>query len=221
MHDLLNQYLTLEQFLESETIYKMGFVSLVDGEYYTFRASDFDSAIELNKAILASSAMPVFTPPVEQIRVGSNRPPILDNVDGGIRNVSPLKDVIDEINKDPDPEARYHIFIINCHTPNLDLRSIQYNIVSIAERALLDITLSEIFNNDVNQFLFVNHILKHQGLNALNMDGKTYRAFDVTVIQPEAHLGDYMNASAEMLQMRRDEGRRIAAHRLAADMVGA
>ena len=63
-----------------------------------FRSND----IGFKKAVLASTAIPIIWPPTEV------PPSYKDMVDGGLRNISPLGDVLDS---DPD-----EIIIINCIT---------------------------------------------------------------------------------------------------------
>lgn len=204
--DTLNETLSLDMF--GDTIYRMGHVSLKDGAYYSQSADDFSDSNEFNKAILASSTMPIVWAPVNQIedKFGQR---IYNSVDGGIRNVSPLKDVIQEINKDPE-EAAYYIIVINCQPKELAVKDIEYNIISIATRSLIDITLAEIFRNDVEQFLFINQLLKSQGLNKVVVNGKTYRAFNIKVIQPKESLGNSLDASKATLNRRRKIGYEIA-----------
>ncbi|HEV8506730.1 MAG TPA: patatin-like phospholipase family protein [Chitinophagaceae bacterium] len=90
--------------------YRCGFVSLVTGEYIPCKHTDFGNDNEnFRKAILASSSMPIIWEPVKDVKVHAEVYQQL--VDGGVRNVSPLKDVIVD---NPD-----EIIIINCSTKNL------------------------------------------------------------------------------------------------------
>lgn len=204
--DTLNETIRLDMF--KDTIYRMGHVSLTDGAYYSQSADDFNDSKQFNKAILASSTMPIIWAPVDEIedKFGQR---IYNSVDGGIRNVSPLKDVIREINNDPE-EAEYYIIVINCQPEQIAVKDIDYNIISIATRSLIDITLAEIFHNDVKQFLFINQLLKSQGLEKAEVAGKTYKAFNIKVIQPKESLGNSLDASKEILNRRRNIGYEIA-----------
>ena len=74
----------------------VGAVSLISGEYVQFTKE----SLELVKAILASASIPVVWPPVD---ISPDR---LAMVDGGVRNISPVGDVLD---LEPD-----EIVIINC-----------------------------------------------------------------------------------------------------------
>ncbi len=75
---------------------RIGAVSLITGEYVQFMRSD----PHLPEAILASTVMPIIWTPVDV----SPQYPCM--VDGGVRNISPVGDVLDS---EPD-----EIVIINC-----------------------------------------------------------------------------------------------------------
>src|SRR5688500_19361952 len=105
--------------------------------------------------------IPIVNIPVKKITVVLNgkEHTIDKSVDGGIRNVSPLADVIEEINND-DPQNEYTIIIINCNSGTVNFERYEdANIAGIALRALQDITITEIFNNDVAEFLRINDII--------------------------------------------------------------
>ena len=91
--------------------------------------------------------------------------------------------------------------------------------MQIALRALVDIAITEIFNNDIREFLDKNYILK-QFLDELP-DGELYdydtetggrgnklKYFNAVVIQPEANvLGDTLTASRAQIDYRLLHGR--------------
>ena len=82
----------------------------------------------------------------------------------------------------------YYIIVINCSTSAIKPKDKELNLLSIASRSLLEITLSEIFKNDIDQFLFVNRILKGLNKSEIEVDGKKYKAFKIKVIQPKNPL---------------------------------
>ncbi len=199
------------------TTYKCGFVSLNDGKYYSISQDGFKSDADFAKGVLASTAMPIVWEPVEGIATAAGT--FGSVVDGGIRDVSPLGDVIDEIIRDDSPED-YTIIIINCSSGKIDAEDFSdKNIVQIALRALVDIAITEIFNNDIREFLDKNYILK-QFLDQLP-DGELYdydtetggrgnklKYFNAVVIQPEANvLGDTLTASRAQIDYRLLHGR--------------
>lgn len=198
----LKQLLTLDMF--DGVTYKTGYVSLADGQYFSDNASDFDTLDELVNAIVASTTMPIVWSPVTNIRTrqGEIRQAAID---GGVRNVTPLKDAIQEINADEE-NSDYYIIIVNCHPKQLHPFDKQLNIINIASRSLIDITLAEIFQNDVQHFLLVNKILKKLQQPSINLEDKNYKSFKVKIIEPESSLGGSLDASPQVLLDRRDQG---------------
>ncbi|MEX0274612.1 MAG: patatin-like phospholipase family protein [Flavobacteriaceae bacterium] len=192
-----------------DTVFKMGYVSLTDGMYRARKATDFADSLQLNKAIVASTTMPIIWPPVDTVQSADGQISY-ENVDGGIRNITPLKDAIDEINERNDGDD-WHIFVINCNSGILDVdHDKTYTIVGAAERALLEITLAEIFQNDVGQFLFVNDLLKSMGRDSVQVNGKTYRSFKIKIIQPARSMGETLDSSTSTLFNRREYGQQRA-----------
>ena len=200
-------------------IFKCGFVSLNDGKYYACAQSAFKTDEDFRRGILASTSMPIVWEPVETIRfIHDELGTVSQSVDGGIRNVSPLADVIDEINKD-DPAHEYTIFIINCNSGEVayeDFRNA--NIAGIAMRSLNDIAITEIFNNDITEFLRINDIIGqvrsvNPTLEIRNYNvregrtSKILRPFKAIIIQPDAGiLGDTLVANQTLNSRRIKHG---------------
>ena len=199
-----------------DTIFKCGFVSLNDGKYYSLSQNEFSSDTAFADGVLASTAMPVVWPPVEAIETVDGT--VRQSIDGGVRDVSPLGDVIREIVKDGSPED-YTIVIINTSSGRIDTEEFaDKNIVQIALRALVDIAITEIFNNDIREFVDKNYILSQvrdklpdQPIYDYDIEtggrGKALKFFNALIIQPEANvLGDTLTASAAQLAYRRRHG---------------
>ena len=195
-----------------DCIFKCGFVSLDDGKYYSYRHSEFKSDEDFRKGVLASTAMPIVWEPVDKIAVvADGRDTIIEqSVDGGIRNVSPLADVIEEINND-DPGNDYTIVIINCNSGDVNYEKYENaNIAGIALRSLNDIAISEIFNNDITEFLRVNDIIDQvkaaspstEIRNYNPRDGRTskiLRSFKAIIIQTDPGiLGDSLVSNTQL-----------------------
>ncbi len=186
---------------------RVGVVSLVDAEYRAFRTSEFDNDEDFRKAVLASTAIPIAWEPVKDIRL-KNASHVLDAVDGGIRNVSPLGDVIGE-----NPSE---IIIINCQAKKLPMEPaprVSRNIFKIANRALADIAINEIFNCDVSEFLRINDLVTQSeacGCTLKKPDGTAYKAFRTVLIEPDGDLGDSLDFSSGVIGMRTDKGYRAA-----------
>ncbi|MEM0993929.1 MAG: patatin-like phospholipase family protein [Bacteroidota bacterium] len=191
------------------TQYICGCVSLDDGKYHATRHTDFHNDTDFAKAVLASTSMPVVWKPVDGVNGN-----LKNLVDGGIRNVSPLADVIKLMNEAQE-DVEYEVFIINCaNGENLNVNAQDYNIAQIAFRSLYDITFAEIFSNDLEQFLQVNDLVKQAKAAGIELrhystkDGKRttrkLKDFKTYIIQPPSgiDLGDSLVGSKEMINKR-------------------
>lgn len=200
------------------TTFKCGFVSLSTGKYYSLRQDEFKTDVDFANGVLASSAMPIIWDPIGKI--ATDKGTVIDHaVDGGIRNVSPLGDVIMEIMKDDSPED-YTIIVINTSSGKVsDEDFSQKNIVQIALRALVDIAITEIFNNDIREFIDKNYLLsqlqaKLPGDTIYDYDtesggrGKPLKFFNALIIQPENNIiGDTLTSGRELNDYRMLHGR--------------
>ena len=165
---------------------RIGSVSLVSGEYVQFTKTE----PQLAKEVLASTVMPVIWTPVEI------SPAYRSMVDGGVRNITPIGDVLD---RDPD-----EIVIINCspeeETP---LNSSPANIVDIGLRTL-DILLNEVFRSDMDNFRRINALVKEAEAQGVTLhspnSGKALKYFDFKVIEPAASLDDTLDFTQPAVQ---------------------
>jgi len=154
---------------------RIGVVSLRTGKYVRFVPSEPG----FEKAILASTTIPIVWKPV---RVSDAYP---DMVDGGVRNISPLGDVLDA---DPD-----EVVIINCspETPPKRDRPLG-NALDIGMHAL-EVALNEIFVTDLREFMRINHNVKEAqeaGVTLHNEKGKPYKYYEPLVLVLEAESSD-------------------------------
>jgi NTE family protein len=177
---------------------RVGAVSLQSGEFKMFRPSD--GAYEA--AVLASTAMPVYWAPVQ---VSAQYP---DMVDGGVRNISPLGEVIDD---DPD-----EIVIINCSPREHPSRNKPFgNYIEIALRTI-EVMLQEIFVTDLQEFLRINDLVDQAAkadppLTLRKPNGTPFQSFRYKLIEPTQALGHTLDFShGEVV-------RRLAAGRAAAE----
>lgn len=168
--------------------------------------------------------MPIVWEPVPEIRLReeAREDTVTQAVDGGIRNVSPLGDVIEEINKSGNDD--YTVVIINCNSGILEEESYrEANIAQIALRSLVDIATTEIFNNDVNEFLRINDILAQLHEAGVDLDiqnfnrlaggrATTLKRFRAIVIQTDpGMLGDMLWSDADWNERRIRHGMEKAA----------
>lgn len=165
---------------------RVGAVSLVSGEYIQFKPN----MLNFWEAVLASTVMPIIWEPLEIA------PEYQSMVDGGVRNISPLGDILDE---NPD-----EIVIINCSPGTVDpLPSPPSNILKIGLRTL-DILLDEVFRNDLREFLRINSLVKQAESKGYKLyhptSGREYKYFESKVIEPVAPLGDTLDFSQTTIQ---------------------
>ncbi len=164
----------------------VGAVSLISGEYVQFTKE----SLELSKAILASASIPVVWPPVDI------SPDDTAMVDGGVRNLSPVGDVLD---LEPD-----EIVIINCGSEQPPVMpQAPANVLSIGMRAL-DIMQNEIFINDMKEFLRINALVKEAGQQGCVLhhpkSGRPLKYYPCQVIEPDAELGETLDFSQKSVQ---------------------
>ncbi len=165
---------------------RVGSVSLISGEYLQFDKTE----PQLAKAVLASTVMPVIWTPVDIL------PDHRSMVDGGVRNISPIGDVLDA---NPD-----EIVIINCG-PQVEspLKTAPANVVDIGLRTL-DILLNQIFRSDMDTFNRINALVKEaeaQGAVLHNpTSGKPLKYFECKIIEPAASLDDTLDFTQPAIQ---------------------
>ncbi|RPI87746.1 MAG: patatin [Chloroflexi bacterium] len=175
--------------LEPEKICKhllIGAVSLVTGEYVQFKGDD----LNLGKAVLASTVMPIIWEPVDV------SPLLPSMVDGGVRNISPIGDVLDY---EPD-----ELVIINCSSQAAHpIPEPPKDIVKVGLRTM-DILLNELFRGDMQDFLRINELVRQaqsQRIVLYNPDsGKPYKYYEYKIIEPDQPLGDTLDFSRDAVQ---------------------
>jgi NTE family protein len=165
---------------------RIGAVSLVTGEYVEFLA---DSP-NLAEAVLASTVMPIIWTPVDV------SPLYQSMVDGGVRNISPIGDVLAA---EPD-----EVVIINCSPETFDaLPKPPADIGKIGLRTL-DILLNELFRSDMREFVRINHLVQQaaaQGATLLHpTSGKPLKYYECKIIEPLQPLGDTLDFSQLSVQ---------------------
>ena len=182
LYNLLKQELEVDKIV---TDLRIGAVSLVTGEYIQFAKE----SPRLTEAILASTVMPVIWTPVDI------SPEYRSMVDGGVRNISPIGDVLDA---DPD-----EIVIINCGAEAIDpLSGPPKNVAEIGLRTL-DVMLNELFVSDMGEFVRTNLLVQQassHGLTLTNAKGHALKYFDCKIIEPVVPLGDTLDFSQTAVQ---------------------
>ncbi len=163
---------------------RIGAVSLRTGQYTIFKPSDPG----FKKAILASAAKPIVWKPVTVSRAYP------DMIDGGMRTMSPLGDVLDA---EPD-----EVVIINCNPRETEAIHKPFrNILDIGRRSL-DIAFNEIFKADLREFLRINYNVKEAARKSISLHnerGKLYKQYECRIIEPDKPLGRSMDFSREAI----------------------
>jgi len=195
LYKMLERYVFLNE-ISPERDLRLGAVSLISGEYVALRAADMPDDTNLRRAVLASTAIPVIWAPVKFVRTRTDA--FRQLVDGGVRNVSPLGDVIKE---NPD-----EVIIINCDPEAI--RTDEHaakNLFTIAMRSLADIAINEIFRSDVREFLRINDLVTQaeaQGITLTKPDGTPYVKYKSYFIEPREDIGDTLDFSRAILDQR-------------------
>jgi len=170
---------------------RVGAVSLSQGRLTRFVPSDPGFA----RAVLASTAIPVLWSPV---KVSAMYP---DMVDGGVRDISPMGDVLDT---EPD-----EIVIINCDPSHPPVRIDPFrNAIDIGIHTL-GLMMNEILVNDVQEFIRINRNVQEAAAGKVqlhNEKGKVYKAYQYKLIEPDEHLGDTLDFSPEIIHRRMEAG---------------
>ena len=198
--------------------YLCGLVDLDHGLYRCLSHRDYASNDDFINGILASTAIPIVWDPVPVIRLKDDEP-LFNSVDGGIRNSSPISDVLKAIERDPErEESEYTLIIVNCNNGLIQHEAFdEANILKIAARSLTEITLSEIFNNDLALFFQVNELAEQAAVAGQQLfktsaaEGelvkKPLRYFRSVLIQPEGHtLGNMLVANEALINRRIEHG---------------
>jgi NTE family protein len=133
--------------------------------------------------------MPVIWTPVD---VSSQYPAM---VDGGVRNLSPVGDVLDA---DPD-----EIVIINCGAQVPDPLAVPPgNVVQIGQRSL-DLLINELFVGDMREFLNINRLVQEAAAHGVTLhspSGRPLKYYECKVIEPISALGDTLDFSQPSIQ---------------------
>lgn len=147
--------------------------------------------------IRASGSIPVMFEPVKK-----GMPGISWGVDGGVRNMSPLKDVLAA---EPD-----HITVVNASNPFAKVEDAEdpESIVDVIEETLFHLT-NEVFRGDYKQLLDRNE-------EAKNFEGATdephprWKVYDATVIEPTVtHWPKTLDFSLSAKRLMKSEATRL------------
>ena len=202
----LNDHTPLKQLLsthlfgkEIKTPFHFGFVTLETGDYVNATIQRNGHTIDEDDIlrILASSAIPVQFDPVT----------FYDQtlVDGGIRNISPIADVL--------PYSPDRIVIMP--TEPIGDRKDNAKVNDILQIALrtVNVMLEEIFNEDIKRFVKVNRVVKQaeqEGVTLTKPNGTPYQYIEPHIVAPQETLGDSLDFGEDLLEERYQKGKKRA-----------
>ncbi len=201
-----------------QTSFRCGLASLADhGAYYYLGPEDFSSDKEFRKAILASAVMPIVWAPVDTLELKSGEK-LRTVCDGGVRNVTPLKEAIALIQADPSG-SDYTIIIVNCANHQIDPvtygKTRSMNIGEIALRAAVQMSHNEIQNDDIRWFLKINDMVRQVDPKPLydfdwinqRRSNTQFKKFESILIEPDTNvMGDELVATKKMIERRKLHG---------------
>lgn len=180
----------------------VGRVSLTTGEYEMV-SSDAPgvNTREFLDAVWASATMPIIWE-----CIGPK-----GYVDGGLRNVTPLGDALGY--------SPNEIVVVVAGREQIDEVPLPKDIIAVAERSLIDITINEILKNDINEFRRINELVR-QATNAglqLKKPKKNpadpdqyYKYCPISVIYAPDSLGDTLDFSQASIRSRYASGEAAA-----------
>lgn len=181
------------------SLFQAGFVSLTDGNYYSAKHTDFADDADFQKAVLASSTMPLIWSPVAS--VSTSQFEVTNLVDGGLRNINPLGDAVRYV-LDQEGSDEYYFVIISTRTGIVPTMSEKPNILNIIQRSIYDIALGEVADTDASEFLRINRLVKQaerKNIDLFSESGRKLRRFKVKIIQPLRELAGALDFSRSMV----------------------
>ena len=200
LRHLVDKHIHLDAVKASGIDFRCGVVTLSNMRYHSIHANDLHLDSELRDAVMASCIQPVIWEPVPSMYVKGE---YLGDwaVDGGVRNVSPLGDVLDE-----EPDL---VLIINCFKSEQedDGKSSQKdakkedieNIIDVL-KATMSTMIEEIKRGDVREFLKLNQIAREMAKKNIAVpkpNGKFYKPYKELLFEPTMSLGDSMRFTGQ------------------------
>lgn len=184
LHKLLHKTIDIKNLLKSPIQLKVGAVNILNGGI-VYADPSYDNFLDY---IMASSAIPILMP---VINIGGHKKQAF--LDGGLRDVAPLKKAIQD--------GATEIICIACHTKQIEGGYFEYgNLLSLVDRTM-DIAVNESLNNDIDWVEFMNDTLPEDGTPAYDGILKGKCRIKLTIIRPdEPLLVDIQNFDKDDIQ---------------------
>jgi len=166
LRKILSRFFNKDKLMQSPIDFYVGKVSLQKTDIVYVNKKDM-----VMEDVLSSCTIPVFFSTVD--RSG------LQWVDGGVRDIVPLKKAID-LNVDV-------IYVFLCSPKRANVVCKKYkNVVEVLER-VLDILLNEIYVNDIDTATKINEMIDRFG------SFNNYKKIDIKVIEPDFDITDSLD----------------------------
>ncbi len=165
LRNLLTEVLSIRNLHASPISLKIGAVNIMDGTVYYVDTSE-EHFLDY---LMASSAVPILMP-VVKIN-GETRRSFLD---GGLRDVSPIKKAVDD--------GASHIVCISCHMESIEGGHFDSgDLLALVDR-VMDIAVNEILNADIKEVMISNTTIDIQSIRPpqpLTIDIQNFNKMDI------------------------------------------
>jgi NTE family protein len=165
LRNLMTEVLSIRNLHASPIALKIGAVNIIDGTIYYVDTSE-EHFLDY---LMASSAVPILMP-VVKIN-GETRRSFLD---GGLRDVSPIKKAVDD--------GANHIVCISCHMESIEGGHFDSgDLLALVDR-VMDIAVNEILNADIKEVMISNTTIDIQSIRPpqpLTIDIQNFNKMDI------------------------------------------
>ncbi len=165
LRNLLTEVLSIRNLHASPISLKIGAVNIIDGTMYYVDTSE-EHFLDY---LMASSAVPILMP-VVKIN-GETRRSFLD---GGLRDVAPIKKAVDD--------GASHIVCISCHLESIEGGHFDSgDLLALVDR-VMDIAVNEILNADIKEVMISNTTIDIQSVRPpqpLTIDIQNFNKMDI------------------------------------------
>ena len=165
LRNLLTEVLSVRNLHASPIDLKIGAVNIIDGTMYYVDTSE-EHFLDY---LMASSAVPILMP-VVKIN-GETRRSFLD---GGLRDVAPIKKAVDD--------GANHIVCISCHMETIEGGHFDSgDLLALVDR-VMDIAVNEILNADIKEVMISNTTIDIQSIRPpqpLTIDIQNFNKMDI------------------------------------------
>jgi len=165
LRNLMTEVLSIRNLHASSIALKIGAVNIIDGTIYYVDTSE-EHFLDY---LMASSAVPILMP-VVKINGEARR----SFLDGGLRDVAPIKKAVDD--------GASHIVCISCHMESIEGGHFDSgDLLALVDR-VMDIAVNEILNADIKEVMISNTTIDIQSIRPpqpLTIDIQNFNKMDI------------------------------------------